>query len=205
MRNTRYIIFYCCCVVLIIHVCFTLIYNFDTSPENTIVKRAVRRYMLPVFSQNNRVFAPDPPLCNQQLLVRYFNVRKGWTGWIDPGKNLLDITYKNRFSIAATQYKVHDYILRQLYDSYFSIDTTLVDSIKNNYYMHDARCIMAEHYFSDIAMKESNHPYFHKLQFKISLSYPEKFSGKISTEIKSTNTELLFPEMNFIPRDVQKH
>jgi hypothetical protein len=56
-----------------------------------------------------------------------------------------------------------------------------------------------------MAMKENNHPYFHKLQYKIYLIYPEKFSGKPESEIKSTTSELLFPEMNFIPRNVQNH
>ncbi len=203
MKKTPYIVFIFCSVVLLAHISFTLVYNFDTSTENTIIKRVVRRYMLPVFCQNNKVFAPDPPLFKQQLLVRYYNVRKGWTGWIDPGKNLLDITYGNRFSIAAEQHKVHDYVLGQVYDTYYSVDTTISDSIKNNYFIHDSRCIMAQHYFSDMAMKENSHPYFHKLQYKICLIYPEKFSNKTAAEIKSTTTELLFPEMNFIPRNVQ--
>ena len=204
MKKNSYILFICCSVVLLTHICFTLIYNFDSSTENTILKRAIRRYMLPVFSQNNKVFAPDPPIYKQQLLVRYFNIRKGWTAWIDPGKNLLNITYRNRFSIAGVQHKVHNYVLGQVYDSYCSVDTTLTDSLRKNYFIHDASCIMAQHYFSDMAMKENSHPYFHKLQYKVCLIYPEKFSGKTSSEIKSTTTELLFPEMNFMPRNVQK-
>ena len=160
--------------------------------------------MLPIFSQNNKVFAPDPPLHNQQLLVRYYNMKRGWTSWIDPGQNLLNISYSNRFSVAAIEHSVHEYILVQVWDAHLVVEhKSTIDSVQNNYILNDIHCIMAQHYFSDMMMKETPHSLFNKLQYKIVFTYPEKFSGKSVSEIKSSTSELLFPEMNFIPRDVQ--
>ena len=160
--------------------------------------------MLPIFSQNNKVFAPDPPLYNQQLVVRYYNAKRGWTSWIDPGKTLLEVTYSNRFSVAAIENSVHDYMLVQIWDAHLAAEKkSTIDSLQNNYMLYDSRCIMAQHYFSDMMMKETPRSLFSKLQYKIVFTYPEKFSGKTVSEIKSSTTELLFPEMNFIPRNVQ--
>jgi|GEM_PF-2477003 hypothetical protein len=204
MKKPQYIIFISCSVVLFVHIFCTLFFNFSSETENTLVVRAVRRYMLPIFSQNNKVFAPDPPLYNQQLQVRYYNTKKGWTSWIDPGQTLLNIRYSNPFSIAVTEHKVHDYILSQIWDAHVVAENkSTVDSLKNDYLVHDPRCIMAQHYFSDMIMKEAPRSPFIKLQYKITLAYPEKFSGKPAAEIESTTTDLLFPEMNFIPRNVQ--
>jgi len=169
-----------------------------------LVIRAVRRYMLPVFSQNNKVFAPNPPLYNQQLIVRYYNAKRGWTSWIDPGKNLLNIRYNNPFNVAATEHKVHEYVLTQIWDAHLVAEQkSTVDSLQNDYLLHDARCLMAQHYFSDMMAKETPRSLFSKLQYKIIFTYPEAFSGKTVSDIKATTTELLFPEMNFIPTHVQ--
>ena len=166
-----------------------------------MLQRVVRRYMLPVFSQNNKVFAPDPPLYKQQLLVRYHSIQRGWTEWINLGKNLLDITYINRFSIASVQNKVHEYVLGQVYEahtistSYFKVDTAAA----NDYLIKDKRCIMARLYFSDMEDRENHHPLFDKLQYKVRFVYPEKFSAKLLPEIKSDTTTFNFPEMKFTP------
>ena len=204
MKKPQYIIFIGCSVVLFVHIFCTLFFNFSSETENTLVVRAVRRYMLPIFSQNNKVFAPDPPLYNQQLLVRYYNTKKGWTSWIDPGKTLLNIRYSNPFNVAVTEHKVHDYVLAQVWDAHIVAENkSTVDSLRYNYLLHDPRCIMAQHYFSDMIMKEAPRSPFIKLQYKITFTTPENFNGKPATEIKSTTSELLFPEMNFIPRNVQ--
>jgi hypothetical protein len=206
MKKTRYIIFICGGVVLLTHIFCTVFFNFYNPTENTLVVRAVRRYMLPLFSQNNKVFAPNPPLYNQQLIVRYYNAKRGWTSWIDPGQNLLNIRYSNPFSIAVTEHKVHEYILAQVWDAHLAAEKqSIVDSLQNNYLLHDKRCLMAQRYFSDMMMKETSRSLFSKLQYKIVFTTPESFSGKSVSEIKSTVTELLFPEMNFIPNHVQDY
>jgi hypothetical protein len=201
LKKAHYIIFTICGIVLLVHISCTLIFNFDKSTDNTIIQRAVRRYMLPVFSQNNKVFAPNPPLYQQHLLVRYHGFQKGWTEWINPGKTLLDITYINRFSIASVQNKVHEYVLGQLYEahtistSYFKTDTAAA----NNYLITDKRCIMARRYFSDMEDRENHHPLFDKLQYKIQFVYPEKYSAKPVSEIKTDTVVFYFPEMKFTP------
>jgi hypothetical protein len=157
--------------------------------------------MLPVFSQNNKVFAPDPPGGKQQLWVRYHSIEKGWTAWINPGKNLLDITYTNRFSIASYQNRVHEYVSGQLYyvhglsSDYFKADTAAA----NDYLLKDKRCIMARCYFSDMEDRETHHPFFDKLQYKVLFVCPEKFSAKPVAEIKADTTVFNFPEMKFTP------
>jgi hypothetical protein len=204
MKKPSYIIFICCSAVLLMHIFYTVVFNFYNGNENTLPIRAVRRYMLPVFSQNNKVFAPNPPLYNQQLIVRYYNAKRGWTSWIDPGKNLLNIRYSNPFNVAGTEHKVHEYILTQVWDARLVAEQkSTVDSLQNDYLLHDPRCLMAQHYFSDMMVKETPRSLFSKLQYKIVFTYPEAFSGKTVSEIKSTTTELLFPEMNFIQNHAQ--
>jgi hypothetical protein len=106
--------------------------------------------------------------------------------------------------VAATEHKVHDYVLAQIWDAHLVAEKqSTVDSLQNNCLLHDPRCIMAQHYFSDMMVKETPRSLFSKLQYKIVFTYPENFAAKSVSEIKSTATELLFPEMNFIPRHVQ--
>ncbi|HTA62116.1 MAG TPA: DUF5819 family protein [Bacteroidia bacterium] len=212
MKKPQYVIFICCSAVLVFHVFCTLFFNFYSVTENTLVVRVVRRYMLPIFSQNNKVFAPNPPLYNQQLIVRYYNGKRGWTSWINPGQNLLNIRYSNPFNVAGTEHKVHEYVLAQIWDAHIvaqnkfpadSLHKPLSDSLQNDFMLHDARCIMAQHYFSDMMLKETGRTLFSKLQYKVIFTYPQAFSGKAVSDIKATTGELLFPEMNFIPRHVQ--
>ena len=190
MKKTQYIIFICCIAVFVIHVFCTLFFNFYGGTENTLVVRAVRRYMLPVFSQNNKVFAPNPPLYNQQLIVRYYNTKRGWTSWIDPGQTLLNVRYSNPFNVAVTEHKIHEYILAQVWDTHLVAENkSTIDSLQKNYLLQDRRCVMARQYFSDMMMKETPHSLFSKLQYKIVFTYPEKFSGKPIDEIKTATTE----------------
>lgn len=182
----------------------TIFFNFYGGTQNGLLVRAVRRYMLPIFNQNNKVFAPDPPLYNQQLMVRYYNANRGWTSWINPGQTLLNITYSNPFSVAVTEHKVHEYVLSQIWTARDAAQSkSAIDSLQNKYLLTDSRCIMAQRYFSDMMMKETPRALFSKLQYKIVFVYPESFSGKPASEIKSTETEMLFPEMNFIPNHVE--
>lgn len=201
MKKVNYIIFILCTLLLCLHICFTLIFNFTDTFNNTLFQRAVRRYMLPVFSQNNKVFAPNPPLGKQQLWVRYHYTKQGWISWQNPGIGFLEITYHNRFSIASYKNRLHEYVLGQLYNTY----QTRVSALQNdtiafkNYLLHDKACLMAERYVSDLAEKESNHPVFDSLQYKVLFVCPEKFSAKAVNQIKTDTITLAFPKMKYTP------
>ena len=155
--------------------------------------------MLPVFSQNNKVFAPDPPMGKQQLWVRYHNAQKGWVDWHNPGIDFLNITYKNRFSIASYKNRLHEYVLGQLY----SIHETGVSTFHNDttafrtYLLNHKVCLMAERYFSDLVEKQNNHSLYDSLEFKILFVCPEKFSTKPYNQIEADTIMLAFPKMKY--------
>ncbi len=87
------------------------------------------------------------------------------------------------------------YYVHTLSSDYFKTDTATA----NDYLVKDRRCIIARRYFSDIGDKETNHPFFDKLQYKVMFICPEGFSGKSLSEIKADTTTFNFPEMKFTP------
>jgi hypothetical protein len=166
--------------------------------------------MLPVFSQNNKVFAPDPPGGKQQLWVRYHmkGVDLGWMKWYNDGQEYLNKTYTNRFSIASYENRVHEYVLGQLYNAHelgvrhceeAQRSNLNKDSLLNNYFLNDKACIMATRYFSDNAVGLDCIAIDDALQYKVLFICPEEFSGKPLSEIKADTTVFNFPEMKLVP------
>ena len=164
--------------------------------------------MLPIFSQNNRVFAPDPPLYKQQLWVRFHDPKKGWTGWMEPGKSLLEGMNKNRFSRDITRHKIHDYVLGQILDA--SLEATgkvnrsgfsdqKKDSLRNSLLAQDARCQMAKRYLSDRVLQTGIKAAPDSLVYKLVLNYPETFSAKKLIDIQSDSILYVFPVMPLAP------
>ena len=198
MKKFRYIVFIVCSLFFLFHIVCTITFNFTSTYDNTLLQRVVRRYMLPVFSQNNKVFAPDPPGGKQQLLVRYYRTGIGWSPWFNFGRRYLDKTYSNRFSIDSYKNRVHEYVLEQVYTSnikacsLFKNDSTAI----NNYLMNDKASKMAVRYFSNLAQNESNITGIDYLQYKVLFICPEEFSSKPYSEIKADTTTYNFPIIN---------
>jgi len=67
--------------LFVIHFTFTLIYSFGGSNSGKI-SHLSQRYMVPMFHQNWKLFAPEMPKYNSDLQYRFAN-DKGWSNWLD--------------------------------------------------------------------------------------------------------------------------
>jgi hypothetical protein len=205
MEHYKKLVFLILSFLLAIHLSFTFIYNFEKATTNPTLRFVVFKYMFPFFNQNNKIFAPDPPFCKQQLLIRYKLKNGNWTNFQNPQKEMLDRHVKNRLSPIGTQIKHYDYILRHIYDAHIYADyyinnskekITNSDSLRLSYLKRYEGFNMAQRYFSDLGL-HSNHN-FDSLQFKVVYIYPEKFKAKPLNEIKSTSLVIEFPALPFI-------
>ncbi len=78
------------------HLICTLLLVIPKNPATGLYGAHVLRYMSPLFSQNWRLFAPEPAMTNTKLLVNCVN---GETEqWFDPIQIVMDEHYTNRFT-----------------------------------------------------------------------------------------------------------
>ena len=78
--------------------------------------------MFPLFNQNFRVFAPDPPAYQSVMEMRIWEAGKPISEWHNPGASTLKEFQKIRLTPAYTDYRVYEYHLRLLYDSWLLND-----------------------------------------------------------------------------------
>lgn len=67
--------------LLLIHFTMTLIYTFGAGASGKI-NHISQQYMVPMFHQNWKLFAPDLAKYNTDLQYRFAN-EKGWSNWLD--------------------------------------------------------------------------------------------------------------------------
>ncbi len=183
-----------------VHILFTFIYNFDKITEHAQIRKAVFMYMFPLFNQNNKVFAPDPPFCKQELWVQYKSAQGKWTPWLNPQKEMLERHVKNRLSPVGMHIKLYDYLLRLLYDAHiyaeYYIESSQLpnsDSLKLKYLKHYDGFNMAQHYFSKYVQKSETAVPYDSMHYKIEYVYPEKFKAHKFKNIKATKLVINFP------------
>lgn len=190
--------------LLCIHLCFTFIYNFDKVTSNPTLRFVVFKYMFPFFNQNNKIFAPDPPFCKQQLLVKFKTKKGAWTGYLNPQQEMLERHVHNRLSPIGTQIKHYDYMLRHVYDAHLyaeyylrnnSDSLTNKNELKMNYLLKNDGFNMAQRYFSDLVNKSSKAAHYDSLQFRVCYVYPQKYKAMPLNKIKSSALIIDFPSL----------
>ena len=191
-----------------LHLSFTFIYNFDKVTANPYIRFVVFKYMFPFFNQNNKIFAPDPPFCKQQLLVKFKKKNGAWGAFQNPQSEMLTRHVSNRLSPIGTQIKHYDYLLRHVYNAHIYADYYIqkskdsiknLDAVKLNYLYKNEGFIMAQQYFSDLISRSQGNGTFDSLQFKVVYIYPEKYKAKPLHEIKSTSLIIDFPPLPILP------
>lgn len=101
--------------ILAYHFLLIAIYNFsDLSENSTVLKRAAHRYVQPLFFQNFKLFAPDPPKSHREIYFRVEDSYGNKSNWINPGKEDLAIHSKFRFTHHAKLRAGYDYISRNM-------------------------------------------------------------------------------------------
>jgi hypothetical protein len=204
MENYKKTVFFFLAFLLSIHLSFTFIYNFDKVTENPTIRFVVFKYMFPFFNQNNKIFAPDPPLCKQQLLIKYKKKKGTWSAFQNPQTEMLKRHVSNRLSPIGTQIKHYDYVLRHVYDAHIYADyylnnskdsATNRDSLRLLYLKKYDGFNMAQRYFSDLLNRSKAAGTCDSMQFKVVFLYPEKYKAKPLQSIKSTSLIIDFPPL----------
>ena len=204
METFRKVIFAVFTFSLLLHLSFTFIYNFENVTTNPTVRFVVFKYMFPFFNQNNKIFAPEPPFCKQQLLVKYKKINGDWGAFQNPQKEMLARHVSNRLSPIGMQIKHYDYILRHVYDAHIYAEYYLnntkdsinnIDSLQLSYLKKSDGFNMAQRYFSDLVNRSDAAGTFDSMQFKVVYIYPEKYKAKALKDIKSTELIIDFPSL----------
>jgi hypothetical protein len=204
MERFKKVIFVFFAFFLMLHLCFTFIYNFDKVTTNPTIRFVVFKYMFPFFNQNNKIFAPDPPFCKQQLLIKYRHKNGMWTEYQNPQLSMLEQHVGNRLSPIGTHIKHYDYILRHIYDAHIYAEYYMnnsksmpenKDSVRLTYLIRYDGFNMAQRYFSDLINKNTKGSSYDSLKFELRYIYPEKYKAKAPDEIKSTELKISFPAL----------
>lgn len=88
-------------LVFFLHFSVTLIYNSPSNPIRAKYNSTISSYMDPVFTQNWRLFAPEPVTSNHKFFVRIKTNVRGETHtseWIDIVDYMIKNNHDNRFT-----------------------------------------------------------------------------------------------------------
>ncbi|WP_027954895.1 DUF5819 family protein [Halobacillus kuroshimensis] len=84
--------------VFVFHLVITALYLTPFNPVKAKYSFAVNAYMEPLFSQNWRLFAPNPASTNNQFMVRAQFADGGTSDWLDLTTFMIDKNQANRFT-----------------------------------------------------------------------------------------------------------
>ena len=105
-----------------LHIIISLLFSFSEISVPPVGKQIIFRYMFPLFNQNFRVFAPDPPFYHSVMELRVWDEGKRAGPWINPAESTLKEFQQIRLTPAYTDYRVYEYHLRLLYDAWLLND-----------------------------------------------------------------------------------
>ncbi|QKG83854.1 hypothetical protein GXN76_04755 [Kroppenstedtia pulmonis] len=98
----RKILFIILGVVFVFHFIITSLYNLPINPLKIKYSPIINGYMDPIFTQNWRLFAPDPVTHGNQVYIRLKlktgNKEPKVTGWIDLTSFMIKRNQENRFT-----------------------------------------------------------------------------------------------------------
>ena len=101
-------------ILFLCHFAATVIYLTEGKYTPDYVNYRIGKYMLPLFHQNWKVFAPEPAISSARLFYRTQKQDSTWTRWKDPGFEWILKHQQNRLSYYGKKYYIHKRILRQL-------------------------------------------------------------------------------------------
>lgn len=188
--------------ILTFHIFFILIYCVPEIATNSKFRAVITRYVYPVFNQNWKLFAPDPPLESKELYYRVYIKDKGWSGWKNPGKSIILKHQANRFSYYGKLYYIYDNLQRSLEyaDSYTNFYIKQ-DSVKeeNQRIERDKRIMKtfeyssAKKYFKKFAERDYANDKILKIEFCHVTIFPPPFKNRKDLDKKNTYHIIRFP------------
>jgi hypothetical protein len=162
--------------ILAIHFILIIIYNFSDFSENpNLLKQVAYRYVQPLFFQNFKLFAPDPPKSYREIYFRIEDANGNKSSWINPGKIDLEKHLKYRFTYHAKLRSAYDYISRNM-------EYLHEQNLKGNYDMLEKTI---DRYFLLQARKKFPHTSFMSIETGYILYTPVLKNGKLEIEKKA--------------------
>lgn len=108
--------------IFIFHFAITLFYNFPLNPISNQYNLQIQNYMNPLFTQNWKLFAPNPVSANNMLYIRgnytdeYGEIKQ--TNWIDATTPFNMAVHNNRFTpvrlVNSTRSSITTELLNQM-------------------------------------------------------------------------------------------
>lgn len=162
--------------ILAYHFILITIYNFsDLSEKTSVLSRAAHRYVQPLFFQNFKLFAPDPPKSHREIYFRIEDSNGNKSNWINPGKKDLEIHSKFRFTHHAKLRAGYDYVSRNM-------EYLHEQKLKGQY---DILEKTIDRYFLIQARKYYPHTSFYSIETAYIIYTPYIKDGKVEIEKKA--------------------
>ncbi len=99
--------------IFFVHFLFTLIYATDGKYTSAPINKVTAKYMLPLFHQNWKLFAPDPPPCELKVLYRY-HIENETSTWNYLSEDFIKKHHTYRISWHGKMLRMHEYYARNL-------------------------------------------------------------------------------------------
>ncbi|PCJ84828.1 MAG: hypothetical protein COA57_08510 [Flavobacteriales bacterium] len=132
MKTYRRAIVLAILLVFVFHFSATLIYLSDGKFTPYRVNFWVGQYMLPLFHQSWKMFAPEPPTGSIRFYYRCKLKDAGWVKWKDANFELVYKHQSNRFSHYGKKFAMLQQISRHLEYEYYSLEEKCISSGEKN-------------------------------------------------------------------------
>ncbi len=109
------------CTLGLWHFLAILVFVGPQNPFTETMRERVERYINPIFTQNWRLFAPEPSLSDFKFWYRCRDEHKNWSPWIDPAASLLAKHKDNRLSYRGKLLYIYNNISTGLYNKAVNI------------------------------------------------------------------------------------
>jgi hypothetical protein len=212
-KHQRVLMVFALSGLFIFHVTCTVLFNFPDLVKNPYVVKVVQKYMFPVFNQNLKVFAPDPPIYRQAIEFRY-HTSQGWSNWIDPGSEIVQQHPLKRGTALMVASRINDLIMVDQYALYQhacfvseNMQPGTPDSIvyyRNKIIRDLPKFRYSMNYFIHyLETKKANDVLnrMDSIQTRLILKYPGEYKGLKYEDIKTTNIIFYMPSIDYKKED----
>jgi hypothetical protein len=130
MKIYQNIIVFVAITLLCTHFLFVTNYITDGQFSPGWFNNITGRYVLPVFHQNMKIFAPNPPTFSRKIVFRLHFLNGEKSKWKILGTDYLHNSYSNRFSSDLYKYRAIASLSQAIHDEIISEAGLSIDSSK---------------------------------------------------------------------------
>lgn len=169
--------------LVVFHLGMTILYLLPNNPGTKYYQSFSRTYMDPIFTQNWKLFSPDPVVYNLKLFYRCKTTNDLWSPWQDPVAMLVQSHQDNRLLFKGKLIYVYHGLYRNLLNkNATSMETTkckrddaLCEIKRKQEIAKTAEAQIVTRFVATVC-KRQNH--LATNEFRIIKEYPKKFSER---------------------------